>query len=254
MGRPIKRKLVLALLALVGPATTVEAQVRAHASAAPAIAAGNLPGCLDGTLTDPRPLLRSFKATILRVVVSPPYGGQGQALPCITTARSEGYRVELVIQWTSTWSLSRTKQFFTHMLGIYGRYLWAVGVGNEQEITPRLSSAGYSRDWRALLPIIKRITPHAIRVGGEISPWGLPFLRGALRDGLPGIQALAAHPYRYSWAPTISRMLAVAHQYRLPLWADEGLNDGPRSWHRSRDLPLSAMRGVAVAGVWDSGG
>ena len=138
MVRPITRIIALAMLGLVFPAV-VEADVRAHSAAAPAIAAGNLPGCIEGTLSDPQPLMKSFKATILRVVVSPQFGARGQALPCITTAKSEGYRVELVIQWTSTWSLSRTKQFFKQILGIYGRSLWAVGVGNEQEITPRLS-------------------------------------------------------------------------------------------------------------------
>ena len=259
MEASFKRTLVLVALALVfvataAPQALAHTRVRAHASSAPpAIAAGNLPGCLLGTLSDPRPLLRSFRATILRVVVSPPFGGQGQALPCISTARSEGYRVELVIQWTSTWTLTHTKQFFTQMLRSYGRYLWAVGVGNEQEITPRLSSAGYARAWRAVVPIVKRFSPHAVRVGGEISPWGMSFLRGAVRDGLPGIQALAVHTYRYAWAPKISQVLALAQKYRLPVWADEGLYDGPKSWHPSRDLPLSAMRGVAVAGVWDSG-
>jgi hypothetical protein len=248
--RPIKRIVALAVLGLVFPAV-VEAQVRPHTSVrAPAIAAGNLPGCIDGTLSDPRPLMKSFKATILRVVASPRYGARGQALPCIATANSEGYRVELVIQWTSTWSLSRTKQFFRQILGIYGRSLWAVGVGNEQEITPRLSGAGYAQAWRALEPIVKAVTPHAIRVGGEASPWGFSFLKGALRAGLPGIQALAVHPYRYPWAPNLSKLLALAREYGLPLWADEGLYDGARSWNPSRDLPLSEMGGVAVAGVW----
>jgi hypothetical protein len=77
--------------------------------------------------------------------------------------------------------------------------------------------------------------------------------QGALRGGLPGIQAVSVHTYRYRWAPKVSQVLSLARQYHLPLWCDEGLLDGPRSWHAARDVPLSEMRGVAVAGVWNRG-
>lgn len=254
METPIKRTLLLAALMLVLPAAAAAADVRADVSSArPAIAAGNLPGCVTGTLSNPRPFMKRFSATVLRVVVSPPWGAQGQALPCINGARSEGYGVELVIGWDSSWSLARTKRFFRRVLDIYRGKLWAVGIGNEQEISPRMSSAAYARAWRALEPIVKATTPHAIRVGGEISPWGLSFLKGALHIGLPGIQAIGAHPYRYPWAPKVAQLLGLARQYHLPLWCDEGLLDGRYSWHPARDVPLSAMRGAALAGVWDDG-
>jgi hypothetical protein len=248
------RRALLIIVSVLSVAITAPAQAKRAphvASARPAIAAGNLPGCLDGSLSDPQPLMRSMGATILRVVVSPPYGADGEAIPCISAARSEGYRVMLVVQWNSSWPLSHTKSFFEHVLSLYGPYLWAVGIGNEQEITPHLTGPRYSRAWRSLEPIAKAIAPHAIRVGGEISPWGMRFLRDALRWGLPGIQALAVHPYAYKWAFTVRQALKLAARYHQPLWCDEGLYDGPDTWHPHRTLRLSAMRGVAVTGVWE---
>jgi hypothetical protein len=227
------------------------------------IAAGNLTGCLEGNLTNPAPLMRSFHASILRVVVSPSYPGspgggtQGQALPCVKAARREGYRVMVVIGWNSRWSPAQVRQLFSTVLRRYGPYLWAVGVGNEEEISPSgLSGSGYSRDWRAVEPLLKRMVPHAIRVGGEISPWGLGWLQAALQAGLPGMQALAVHPYGYSWEFTIPQALQLAHRYGVPLWCDEGLYEGPNSWlptypAGAKFIPISAMRGVTLAGVWD---
>lgn len=268
MSLPIKRTLLLAA-ALLSLAATAQARVhRGRVSKLPVprlIAAGNLPGCLSGDLTDPAPLMKHFKATVLRVIVSSAlpgrreYGANGEALPCISAAQAEGYRVMLVVEWNSLWSPQRVRQFFSGVLQIYGPYLWAVGVGNEEEITPRISGPGYARDWRAVEPLIKQMLPHVIRAGGEISPWGLPFLKAALKAGLPGMQALAVHTYRYKWAFTMPQILQLAAQYRAPLWCDEGLNDGPDSWRPKyprggSDLPLSAMRGAILVGVWDRGG
>jgi hypothetical protein len=263
----VKRTLILiaALFAAVAiaQAPSAEGHSSKRAPLPRLIAAGNLTGCLQGTLKNPAPLMRSFHATILRVVVSPywpgnPGGGaQGQALPCVKAARREGYKVMLVIGWNSTWSIAHVRRLFTQQLRTYGRYLWAIGVGNEQEISPSgLSGSGYAREWRALEPLLKRMVPHAIRVAGEISPWGLNWLEAALRARLPGMQALAVHPYGYSWEFTIPQVLQLAHRYRVPLWCDEGIYEGPDSWlpvtpPGAKFLPLSAMRGVALAGVWD---
>lgn len=265
MSLAMKRTLVIVAASLAFVATAQARTTRAHASRAPLprlIAAGNLPGCLSGTLTNPKPLMKYFRATVLRVVVSSAlpgrraYGAQGEALPCVRAAKAEGYKVMLVIEWNSVWSPRRVRQFFSSVLKIYRSYLWAVGVGNEQEITPHLTGAGYSRDWRAVEPLVKRMLPHVLRVGGEISPWGLRFLKAALRAGLPGMQAVAVHTYNYRWSFTIPQVLRLAHRYRVPLWCDEGLYDGPDSWRPASprgggDLRLSAMRGAALAGVWD---
>lgn len=244
MRRHIKRAVMLGTVAMFFLSSAN------GASARPAIAAGNLTGCLSGALTDPGPQMRNLHAKILRVVVSSAHGDDGEALPCIRGARSDGYRTELVVQWNSSWSLSRTKSFFQQVLKQYRYYSWAIGIGNEQEITPRLSSAGYSRAWHAVEPIVRRMAPWAVRVGGEISPWGLSFLHTALRDGLPGIQAIAVHPYAYRWAFSVSQALRLARSYRLPLWCDEALYDGRTTWHARQTRWLSAMRGAALVGVW----
>jgi hypothetical protein len=243
--KAVKCALVVGVVALSAPTIST-------ALARPPIAAGNIPGCLSGSQTNPEWYLRHLHASILRVVVSPDYGQDGQALPCIRAARSKGYRTELVVQWNSSWSISRTKQFFKHILGSYRYYVWSVGIGNEQEITPKLSSAGYSHAWRAIEPIVKRMAPWAIRVGGEISPWGLNFLSGALRDGLPGIQAVAVHSYYYSWAFSPGQAVRLARRYGLPLWEDEGLYDGPGTWHPHQARSSWAMRGAALIGVWEA--
>jgi len=254
MPTQIKRVLVAGVLLALIPATAGANASRAHrahlASARVPIAAGDLPGCLSGSLTDPRSYMENLHATVLRVVVSPKYGADGQALPCIRGARTDGYRTVLVVQWNSSWSLPRTEKFFRRILGEYRFYIWAIGIGNEQEITPHLTSAGYSRAWRGIEPIVKKMAPWAIRAGGEISPWGFRFISGALRDGLPGIQALAVHPYAFSWAFTPAEARRLARRYRLPLWYDEAYYDGPNTWIPKHSRSRAQLRGAALIGVW----
>jgi hypothetical protein len=227
----------------------------ASAQASTVIGAGNLPGCLSGSLTDPRPLMQKFHATILRVIVSPgKWGGNsGEALPCVRAAHAEGYQVMLGVGWASWWPAKTVQWWFSRELRLYGRYVNAVGVGNEQELVrPAMTPARYVTMWRAVEPIIKRMTPWVVRVGGEVSPWGYNDLAQELRLGLPGIQAVAVHPYAFSWGFTVAKALALADRYRLPLWCTEGLRDGPDSWPSiSRTVPVSGMRGVAMAAVWD---
>jgi hypothetical protein len=238
------------------------------------IAAGNLRGCLQGKLTSPAPLMRSYHATVLRVIVNSAYprgsgtgtgvppgittaqGIHGEALPCIKAARRQGYKVMLVIAYNDAWSPGHVASFFSSVLRIYGPYVWAVGVGNEPELQgPKLSGPAYSRDWKAVVPVLKRMAPWAIRVGGEISPYGLSFIQAALRAGLPGIQALAVHAYAYKWEFTIPQVLQLAQRNHAALWVDEGLYEGPASWRPTsppgaRFMPLSSLGGVALAGVW----
>lgn len=249
--------LLLAALVLL-LASTAEAQTTRYLirkAGDPQIAAGNLPGCLGGTLTDPRPYMQKFQATMLRLVVSQGnwHGNAGQALPCVRAARREGYRVELDIEWASWWPTSTVRWWFSRELSLYRYYANAVAVGNEQEIVPpNMSPARYVSMWRAVEPEIKRMAPWAVRVGGEISPWGFGDLRRELSGGLPGVQAIAVHPYRFAFAPSVSQVLALARRYHLPLWCDEALQDGPDSWpSMSLTIPLYGMRGAAIAGVWD---
>ena len=227
----------------------------ASAEAATQVGAGNLPGCLLGSLTNPRPLMQKFHATMLRVVVGPGNfnGNTGSALPCITAAHAEGYKVMLGVGWASWWPVKTVQSWFSRELTLYGRYLNAIGIGNEEEIVPpAMSPAKYVSMWRAVEPIVKRMTPWAVRVGGEISPWGFKDLSTELRLGLPGIQAVGVHPYTFSFGFSVRQALGLAGRYHLPLWCTEALRDGPDSWPSvSRTVPPSGMKGVAMAAVWD---
>jgi hypothetical protein len=246
---------VAALVLLL--AATAQAQPRylIRKAGDPEIAAGNLPGCLAGTIKDPRPYMQEFQATMLRLVVSQGnwHGNAGQALPCVRAAHREGYKVELDIEWASRWPTRTVRWWFSRELSLYRYYANAVAVGNEQEIVaPNMSPAKYVSMWRAVEPEIRRMAPWAIRVGGEISPWGFSDLQRELSSGLVGVQAVAVHPYKFSFAPSVSQALSLARRYHLPLWCDEALQDGPDSWPSvSLTIPLYRMRGAAVAGVWD---
>ena len=106
--------------------------------------------------------------------------------------------------------------------------------------------------WRAVEPVVANLAPQAIRVAGEISPWGMRFLlrlcaRVARRSG--DRRTRLRRPYGFS----LPQILAWNHRTRLPLWVTEGLL-GPGSWPaaspRMHDLPLSAMTGAAVVDAW----
>jgi hypothetical protein len=93
------------------------------------------------------------------------------------------------------------------------------------------------------------MAPRAIRVAGEVSPWGLPFLSGAVRSGLPGVQALSAHPYQMAGGVSTGAFLGFAAAWHLPLWATEGLV-GPGSWGGAADVTLGQVAGAAVGEAW----
>jgi hypothetical protein len=159
----------------------------------------------------------------------------------------------LVVQWASWWPIKTDQWWFARELTLYGHYVSAVGIGNEQEIVPpNTTPAQYVRVWRAVEPTVKQIAPWALRVGGEISPWGLNDLAQELRLGLPGIQAVAVHPYKFAFGYSVNQALELARRYRLPLWCDEGLQEGRDSWPSiRRTIPWVGMKGAAMAAVWD---
>lgn len=216
----------------------------------PTVGVANVPGCLTGS--DPSPYIRMYGAQILRVVVNPTWGAAGQALPCIRAAVADGVRFHLSIQYWTSWTITQQVAFFAQVLAYYGPYAWAVSVGNEQELghhgLPQ-TPAQYAATWRATVPVIRSMDPPAILVAGEISPWGESFLKSAYADGLPGVQAIAAHAY---WAPfcfSIPELEAWAAAHQLPLWFTEGLL-GPDAWGAPGDKTLQQLAGAAVADAW----
>jgi hypothetical protein len=158
-------------------------------------------------------------------------------LPCAEAAHAAGLRVMLVVQWGNGWTVAQIRQRFAEALSAYQPIQpFAVGVGNEQEGPwddgPQESGAQYAAIWRTVEPMVAAAFPHAIRVAGEISPWGNHFMLDALQAGLPGAQALAVHAYPAASNPegyTTAQFAQYAHEYGLPAWADEGLC-GPHGW------------------------
>ena len=232
---------------------------RPHAASIPSpgrlIGVGDVPGCLTGS-PSALAVLRSYHATVLRLVVSPGHGDSGQALACVRAAVAAGDKVHVAVAYTNRWSTGTVVAYFKHVLASYARYAWAISIGGEQELTQgggKSTGARYSATWRAVEPVVARLAPRAIRVAGEISPWGTQFLYSAYADGLPGAQAIAVHGYVARYGFSLPQILAWNHRTRLPLWITEGLL-GPGSWPaaspRMHDLPLSAMTGAAVVDAW----
>lgn len=238
-------------------------RVRAHQRRRGAkIGVGDPPGCLRGA--NPTKYLRRYGATVVRIVLSPYYGApgtHGQAIPCLKAARAHGARVEIAIQWRSVWSPAQTARFVRKQLALYARYVWAVGLGNEQELSwglpghlpdPQQTPAQYVSDWNAAEPILARMARHAVRVAVEGGPWSFPFTQQVLADGLHGSQALAVHPYTVPLSyPNVGDFHKLAASHGLPLWCTEGLAaPGAVSTPRLRPQSLAKLSVCKVAVVW----
>ncbi|MGN6867367.1 MAG: hypothetical protein ACTHMY_03070 [Solirubrobacteraceae bacterium] len=180
--------------------------------------------------------MRTHHATVLRIIV--PYWGNGQAPSCASKAAAKGYRVYLTLQYNNRWRPAKVAAYFRRTLPQYAPYAWAVSVGNEQDLVQggRSTGASYRAVWNAVEPILARITPHAIRVYGETSPFGFPFLEQSFSPGRPrGAQAIAFHCYDVangglSVVPQVARWAASK---RLPLWCSEmsaSLRHSPHPW------------------------
>lgn len=226
------------------------------------IGVGDPPGCLSGG--NPVPYLRRYGATVLRIVLSPYYGApgtNGQALPCLKAAVHAGARVEIAIQWRSVWSPAQAAGFVRQQLGYYRLFVWAVGLGNEQELSwglpgrlpdPQMTSAQYASDWDAAEPVLAEMAPQALRVAVEGGPWSFPFTQGALAAGLPGAQVLAYHAYTVPVTyPNVADFHNLAARHGLPLWCTEGL-DAPGAMDDPRFPPqsLAQLADCQVAVVW----
>ncbi len=255
---------ILAWAALAGPvsaaahrssATTRTAQKTAWRTArTKLIGVGNVHGCLTGSSSG-LGVLRSYHASVLRVVIDPIHGANGQALGCVRAAARSRHKVEIAVNYFNAWSTSHIVSYFRHVLAAYGHYAWAISIGNEQDLNQggHETAARYAAVWRAVEPVVAHKAPHAIRVAGEISPWGFAFLKSALAKRLPGAQVIAVHAYIGPHVFKLAKVVTWAHGKGLPLWVTEGLK-GPGAWSRVNPnlqaAPLSKMRGVAFAAAW----
>ena len=199
--------------------------------------------CVNGG--DVSAFLHAHHASVLRIVV--PYRGRSNALTCVTKAATQGYRVYLSIQYNNRWRPSQVAAYFRRTLPEYAPYAWAVSVGNEQDLTQgapapagrsvvctrtggrrscRSSTAGedYRAVWNAVEPVLKGIAPHAVRVYGETSPFGFPFLEDSYLPGpARGAQAIAFHCYdvKHGGLSVVPQVARWAAAHRLPLWCSE---------------------------------
>jgi len=250
----------LIVLVLVFLSTLLIAAAAAHA----VIMQANPEAPCQGHGDNPQSFLQAHDATVLRI--GPPFNyPDPNPLLCVERAKAEGYHVYLSLQYDNAWSPTRVASYFARTLPVYAPYLWAVSVGNEQDIVskqpltqgePRTArvctgagrrrrcqrdaGAYYRQVWNAVEPVLARVAPKALRVYGETSPWGFTYLKDSFQTGQPrGAQAVAFHCYDTKWGGlrSVPRVAAWAGKHHLPLWCSE-MSDAlhPRAWGR-RDTP-----------------
>lgn len=180
---------------------------------------------------DVSPFLRSHHATVLRLIV--PYQGQSNGVACASQAAAQGYRVYVSLQYSNAWRPARVAAYFRRTLPQYAPYVWAVSVGNEQDLAVqggRATGTRYRAVWNAVEPVLAHVAPRAIRVYGETSPFGFPFLQQSFHPSRPrGAQAIAFHCYdvHYGGLSVVPQVAAWAAGKHLPLWCSE-MSDSPR--------------------------
>jgi hypothetical protein len=192
---------------------------------------------------DVSPFLRAHHATVLRLIV--PYRGSSNGAACASRAAAQGYRVYVSLQYNNAWSPPRVAAYFRKTLPLYAPYAWAVSVGNEQDLVVQgapATSAKYRAVWNAAEPVLAHIAPLAIRVYGEVSPFGFHFLQQSFQPRRPrGAQVIAFHCYdvKYGGLAIVPQVAAWAASAHLPLWCSE-MSDSPRrsrhSWLNTDSL------------------
>jgi hypothetical protein len=207
------------------------------------------------------PFLRATHANVLRLILDSRQAQSGEGIGCAEAAHAAGFKVYISLQFVNAWTPKEVAAYFRHVLPGYVPFLWAVGVGNEQDLTGATTDAqgmtalgrpgqsvgdGYRADWDAVEPVLVKIVPHAIRVYGEFSPWGFNAdKQGFAKDRPPGVQAIAAHCYHTKRAGGLLQVpqnAAWAASQGLPLWCSEM---GPA-------LPVPTIPGWAVPDSWPS--
>ena len=205
--------------------------------------------------------LRAKHASVLRLILSPQQASAGEGIGCVKDAYAAGFKVHISLQFANRWTPRQVASYFSRVLPTYAPFVWAVGVGNEQDLTSTSSTAqgastlsshgrtvgeNYRADWNAVEPVLAKLAPHAIRVYGEFSPWGFIANKQGFAAGRPpGVQAIAAHCYHTKRAGGLEQIpqdAAWAASKRLPLWCSEM---GPAI--RNPTTP-----GWAVADTWAS--
>ena len=183
--------------------------------------------------------LRANHANVMRLILAPQEAQVGAGIGCVEDAYAAGFRVYISLQFNNRLSPGQVAAYVGQVLPAYAPYVWAVGVGNEQDLSMttgygqgtrsltrdgRTAGQNYRAVWNAVEPVLVRLVPRAIRVYGEFSPWGF----GATEQGFahgrpPGVQAIAAHCYhtKIGGLSQVPQDAAWAASKRLPLWCSE---------------------------------
>lgn len=289
----MRRTLAIAALAL-----TISLAFATASHAAPIYTAvDDQAACDDGQNINAE--IQAHGGNVMRFGISPAYAGRG--LDCVQAAYDAGYRVYLTVGYDSAWSPQQVATYFANVLPTYAPYLWAVSVGNEQDLQPggsgghgqicsptttpdrvlaraasvshrrerrlvrvhirlrrhrwvwrrrwvtrnvavahratfrtvevsrdscRLTNAGddYLAVWNAVEPILVQDAPQAIRVYGDVSPWGIHTVQQGFAAGAPvGVGAVAMHCYNTTveGLSIVSGAAAWVGGEHLPLWCSE---------------------------------
>ena len=222
--------LLLALIALIVLAPVASAQ--------PAfIFASNEAECVANRNVNA--FLWQSHANVMRLILSPQDAQASAGRACISDAHAAGFKVYVSFQFNNRWTPRQVAAYFRRVLPHYAPFLWAVGVGNEQDLrsptsygqgTGSLSGHGrtagqaYRAIWNAVEPVLVKLAPHAIRVYGEFSPWSFAATKqGFASSRPPGVQAIAAHCYHtvIGGLKQVPQDAAWAGSKRLPLWCSE---------------------------------
>jgi hypothetical protein len=185
------------------------------------------------------PFLRANHANVLRLILSPQDAKSAAGLVCIEDAYAAGFRVYISLQFNNHLTPSQVAAYVRLVLPQYAPYVWALGVGNEQDLSMtstygqgtvsltkdgRTAGQNYRAVWNVVEPVLVKLVPRAIRVYGEFSPWGFGATEQGFRHGRPpGVQAIAAHCYhtKLDGLLQIPQDAAWAGSKGLPLWCSE---------------------------------
>ncbi|MBV9717111.1 MAG: hypothetical protein JOZ64_17175 [Solirubrobacterales bacterium] len=190
---------------------------------------------------DPGPWLKSRHATVMKLI-APRAPDPRTGVAAVRKAYAEHYKVLVSIQFTEADTVPQIVRDFKARVPLYAKYAWAISVGNEADL--RLSAAKYRQVWNAVEPVIHKLAPKALPVFGEVTPWGLGFMKRAWGKTAPrGVAAIAFHGYhttaRNAGLMALPQVAAWAQSKHVPLWDTES---GPSTKYRVFLVTESARR------------
>jgi hypothetical protein len=213
--------------------------------------------CYDEAGFNMQQFMTDHSANVFRYLIPMEYndgdGAEQGGISCVQAARSEGYKIQLEIQFNYSDTPQAVAARVAKVLGEYGP-AWAVTIGGEENITP----AQYEADWNVAEPVLAKLDPTAIRVGGDAYPWQIGWSEQVLQTQPKGLQAWAIHCYHMSsqspgdW-PTqglvgIPALAAYAANYSTPVMCSE-MAPAQAGWDAFQDESVASYQNAVQAVV-----